>query len=67
MDENLVLEALVHQGLLQRHSAPLGRLVEQGAVPVALLWAEAVSVTTPMFSPTKPRPGPVNYATRSTT
>lgn len=28
VDENLVLEALVHQGLLQAHPAPHRRLVE---------------------------------------
>ncbi|WTC76597.1 hypothetical protein OG891_46715 [Streptomyces sp. NBC_01637] len=28
VDDDLVLEALVHQGLLQAHPAPFGRLVE---------------------------------------
>lgn len=30
VDDDLVLEALVHQGLLQTHPAPFGGLVEQG-------------------------------------
>jgi hypothetical protein len=51
VDEDLVLEALVHQGLVQTHSALLGSLVER-AVPAALSWADAASTTTPMISPT---------------
>ncbi|GAA2920999.1 hypothetical protein GCM10010446_01280 [Streptomyces enissocaesilis] len=50
VDDDLVLEALVHQGLLQAHPAPRRRLVSR-AMPAASSWAEAAGTTTPMISP----------------
>lgn len=37
VEENLVLEVVVHQGLLQTHPAPLGRLIEQGSADCVVM------------------------------
>ncbi|MCX4966687.1 hypothetical protein OHA98_17930 [Streptomyces sp. NBC_00654] len=49
VDDDLVLEALIHQGLLPAHPAPFGGLVKQGGA--GLSWVEAAGTTTPMISP----------------
>ncbi|MCY0943342.1 hypothetical protein [Streptomyces antarcticus] len=51
VDADFIPEALVHQGLLQAHPAPLGGLVEQGGAGGVVVLAEAAMTTTPMISP----------------